>query len=134
MRICDLSSDVCSSDLATIDGYVAVIEVSGLLDRVLVDFVETQLEAAEEADATALVLQLNSGGAVVADDRLEALVERIEAADVPVAVWVGPSGSRATEGATQLDAAPPRHGGAPGRRVANHRATHAAGTHGGDPG
>ncbi|HEY9557185.1 MAG TPA: NfeD family protein [Acidimicrobiales bacterium] len=109
--------DPPSDPNATSDGYVAVIEVSGLLDRVLVDFVETQLEAAEEADATALVLQLNSGGAVVADDRLEALVERIEAADVPVAVWVGPSGSRATEEATQLVAAASRTGVAPGSRI-----------------
>src|SRR3546814_20625124 len=82
--------DPPSDPNATSDGYVAVIEVSGLLDRVLVDFVETQLEAAEEADATALVLQLNSGSAVVADDRLEALVERIEVEDVPEAAWVGP--------------------------------------------
>ena len=50
-------------------GYVSVIEVSGLLDRVLVDFVETQITEAEEGDAIALVLQLNSAGAVVADER-----------------------------------------------------------------
>src|SRR3546814_2494182 len=48
---------------------------------------------------------------------LEALVERIEAADVPVAVWVGPSGSRATEEATQLVAAASRTGVAPGSRI-----------------
>ena len=33
-------------------GYVTVIEVSGLLDRVLVDFVETQITEAEEGGAT----------------------------------------------------------------------------------
>ena len=74
------------------DGYVAVIEVSGLLDEVLVDFVETQIADAEDAGALALVLQLNSAGAVVSDDRLDALVERIATADVPVDVWVGPVG------------------------------------------
>ena len=46
-------------------GYVAVIEVSGLLDEVLVDFVETQIAEAEDSGALALVLQLNSAGAVV---------------------------------------------------------------------
>ena len=30
------------------DGYVAVIEVSGLLDEVLVDFVETQIDRARD--------------------------------------------------------------------------------------
>src|SRR5215210_3513235 len=54
--------------------YVAVIEVSGLLDDVLVDFVETQIGEAEDAGAVALVLQLNSAGAVVGDDRLDRLV------------------------------------------------------------
>src|SRR5687768_16057277 len=74
-------------------GHVRVIEVSGLLDEVLVDFVETQISEAEEDGAIALVLQLNSGGAVVSDARLAELVDRIDTANVPVDVWVGPSGS-----------------------------------------
>lgn len=86
-------------------GHVAVIEVSGLLDRVLVDFVETQIDKAEEQGAIALVLQLNSGGAVVDEDRLDRLVRRIEGAAVPVDVWVGPSGSQATGDATRILAA-----------------------------
>ena len=87
------------------DGHVAVIEVSGLLDEVLVDFVETQITDAEEDGALALVLQLNSSGAVVDDDRFDELLERIETAEVPVDVWVGPSGSRATGEAADLLAA-----------------------------
>src|SRR5688500_15731005 len=38
------------------DGHVAVVEVSGLLDRVLVDFVTSQLDEAEEDGALTLVL------------------------------------------------------------------------------
>jgi membrane-bound serine protease (ClpP class) len=87
------------------DGHVAVIEVSGLLDRVLVDFVESQISKAEDEGAIALVLQLNSGGSVVAYERLDQLIQRIEDADVPVDVWVGPSGSKATGGATEVLAA-----------------------------
>jgi membrane-bound serine protease (ClpP class) len=98
-------------------GHVAVIEVSGLLDRVLVDFVETQIDKAEEQGAIALVLQLNSGGAVVDDDRLDRLVERIEGAAVPVDVWVGPSGSQATGDATRILAAARTVGVAPASRV-----------------
>lgn len=86
-------------------GYVSVLEVSGLLDRVIVDFIETEIGKAEDQGAIALVLQLNSGGAVVSDDRLDDLVERIEAADVPVDVWVGPSGSKATGDTTAVLAA-----------------------------
>jgi membrane-bound serine protease (ClpP class) len=96
---------------------VAVVEVSGLLDRVLVDFVERQLDEAEDDGAVALVLQLNSKGAVVTRDRMEALAERIDRADVPVHVWVGPSGSRAAGEATLLLAAAEVTGVAPGSRV-----------------
>ncbi len=98
-------------------GYVQVIEVSGLLDRVLVDFVETQIREAETDGALALVLQLNSAGAVVAEDRLAELVALIGEAAVPVDVWVGPSGSRATAEATEVLAAARRVGVAPGSRV-----------------
>ena len=98
-------------------GFVSVLEVSGLLDRVLVDFVETSLAEAEEDGALALVLQLNSGGAVVADERLDRLVERIEASEVPVDVWVGPSGSQATGDTTKLLAAARTVGVAPRSRV-----------------
>ena len=98
-------------------GYVAVIEVSGLLDRVLVDFVETQIASAEHQGALALVLQLNSTDAVVADERLARLVERIERSSVPVDVWVGPSGSSATGGATEVLAAARTVGVAPRSRV-----------------
>jgi membrane-bound serine protease (ClpP class) len=98
-------------------GYVSVIEVSGLLDRVLVDFVRTEIDEAEREGALALVLQLNSGGAVVSDDRLEALVEDITGASVPVDVWVGPSGSKATGDTTKVLAAARTVGIAPKSRV-----------------
>ena len=106
-----------TTDPATSDGHVAVIEVSGLLDEVLVDFVETQIDRAEEQGAIALVLQLNSGGAVVDDARLQELVDHIEAASVPVDVWVGPSGSQAIGDATALLAAARIVGVAGGSRV-----------------
>jgi len=98
-------------------GYVSVIEVSGLLDRVLVDFVDGQIAKAERQGAITLVLQLNSSGAVVADDRLDELVDRIEGSSVPVDVWVGPSGSRAAGGATALVAAARTVGIAPGSHL-----------------
>lgn len=108
-------------------GYVSVVEVSGLLDRVLVDFIGTQLTKAEDDGAIALVLQLNSKGAVVDQGRLEALVRRIEASPVALDVWVGPSGSRATGSATQLIAAARTAGLSPGSRIELTRALDAAG-------
>src|SRR5918996_1275869 len=86
-------------------GTVAVVEVDGLLDPVLVDFVEDQVHAAERACAVALVLQLDSGGAVVSDGDLDDLVATMEDSPLPVDVWIGPSGSKATGEAVRLAAA-----------------------------
>ncbi len=97
--------------------HVQVIEVSGLLDRVLVDYVEGELRDAERTGALALVLQLNSKGAVVSQGRLDELTRQIADSSVPVDVWVGPSGSRATGEATQLLAVARTVGVSPGSRV-----------------
>ncbi len=95
-------------------GPVAIIEVDGLLDPVLTDFVEDQVGEAEEICAVALVLQLDSGGAVVSDGRLDDLVATIGESTVPVGVWVGPSGSKAIDDAVRLLAVAQVSGVAPG--------------------
>ena len=99
------------------NGPVAVVEVDGLLDPVLVDFIEDQVHAAERACAVALVLQLDSGGAVVSDGELDDLVATIEDSSVPVDVWIGPSGSKATDEAVRLVAAAGVTGIAPGSSI-----------------
>lgn len=81
---------------------VRVAEVSGLLDPVLVSFVEQTIREAEACGAVAVVLQLDSGGAIVGDDRIDDLVELIDTAAVPIAAWVGPSGAQARNEAFRL--------------------------------
>lgn len=97
---------------------VRVTEVSGLLDPVLVDFVEEAIADADACGAVAVVLQLDSSGAVVGDDRFDALAARVEAAEVPVTVWVGPSGAQARDEAAELVAAADVAALAPGSRLA----------------
>jgi membrane-bound serine protease (ClpP class) len=101
---------------ATTD-FVAVVKVSGLLDPVLVDFVEQSVSDAEAEGATGLVLQANSSGVVVSDARFTQLLERIGSATIPVHVWVGPSGSKLTGKAAQLVGAADKVGMAPGTRL-----------------
>jgi membrane-bound serine protease (ClpP class) len=98
-------------------GRLAVITVSGLLDPVLARFIERSLADAEDADMGWLVLQVNSKGTVVPDDRVAELVEAVRTSPVPVAVWVGPSGTRATEGIAQIAAVACSVGVAPGSRI-----------------
>ncbi|MCU1497778.1 MAG: hypothetical protein JWM47_1731 [Acidimicrobiales bacterium] len=83
-------------------GRVSIIKVEGLIDPVMADFIERSVRDGENAQVIAVVLQLDSPGSVVSDDRLVELARTIHDADVPVAVWVGPSGSRALGGAAQL--------------------------------
>ncbi len=95
-------------------GQVDVLETAGYLDPVLVDFISSSLAEAEAEDAVAVVLQLNSPGSVVSDGELAALATEIAEATVPVAVWIGPSGSRAYGGAAEIAAVADEIGMAPG--------------------
>src|SRR5690606_13159732 len=93
--------DDAQDDATPAEGYVQVIEVSGLLDPVLVQFVEDQIDQADREGATALIIQMNSTGAVVDDEDVVALATAIDEADTQVGVWIGPSGSSARGAAAE---------------------------------
>ena len=98
-------------------GVVRVLKVSGLIDPVLASFVEEEVGDAAGTDVVAVVLQLNSRGAAVDEDRLDRVVEAIRTSPVPVAVWIGPSGSAAEGEATRLVEAAAVSGLSPGSRI-----------------
>lgn len=81
---------------------VLVVKVSGLLDPILADFIESSIETAEDEGALAVVLQVNSSGSVLGEDRLQELAATIRDARVPVASWIGPNGSDAKGETAQL--------------------------------
>ncbi|HUR17514.1 MAG TPA: NfeD family protein [Acidimicrobiales bacterium] len=95
---------------APLPPHVDVIEVVGLVDPVQVDFVADAIRDAERGGAEALVVQVDSGGGVVSQNEIDVLAFRIAHASVPVAVWVGPSGSRAYGQAFELVKAAPVSG------------------------
>ena len=74
---------------------VDVFEVSGLIDNVVANGIERAVERSATNGAQALVLQVNSRGAVVDQQRMAQLLQVVRDSAVPVGVWVGPSGSRA---------------------------------------
>jgi membrane-bound serine protease (ClpP class) len=98
-------------------GPVVVVEVDGLIDPVLADLIDDQVAEADKACALALVLQFDSGGAVVSDGQLDDLVATIDGSPVPVGVWIGPSGSKATGEAVRIVAAAEPTGVAPGSSI-----------------
>ncbi|MEZ5340744.1 MAG: NfeD family protein [Acidimicrobiales bacterium] len=81
---------------------VRIVEVSGLIDVVVKDYLLRELTSAEEADSLAIVLQLDSHGSVLDDADFEELARRLADSPITVAVWVGPSGSAALGGAAEL--------------------------------
>ncbi len=96
---------------------VDVLQVSGLIDSIVADEIEEAIARAADGDAQALILQINSKASVIGRDRMRDLYELVENADVPVAIWVGPSGARATGLVAQLLSAADATGMAPGARI-----------------
>ena len=74
-------------------GEVRVIDLDGDIDPVSARFVEDGFDAAADAGAEAVVIQLDTPGGLVSSTR--EIVEAMGASPVPVTVWVGPSGARA---------------------------------------
>lgn len=83
-------------------GTVEVAKASGYLDEVLVDFISDRIDAAERDGLIALVIQLNSKGATVPDERIVELATQMRRSTVPIAVWVGPSHAQARGATAQL--------------------------------
>ena len=101
------------SALAPVD----VLQVSGLIDPVVVDQIEQAIDRAATDGAQALILQMNTRAAVVSRGEMARLYERIENAPVPVAIWVGPSGARLYGLPAQLLVAADAAGMSPGARI-----------------
>lgn len=98
-------------------GRISVLKVDGLIDPVLADFIQRSIREGEEAGVVAVVLQLNSDGAALDDGRFRDLAEAMASASVPVAVWIGPSGSSALGGAAVLAGVADRVGISPNSRL-----------------
>ena len=97
--------------------HVNVLGVNGLIDSVVVDSIHDAVARAEREDALALVLQVDSTGAVVSRAQFDALLARLKATKVPIGVWVGPARSSAEYAAQELLATADLVGFAPGATV-----------------
>ena len=96
---------------------VDVVEVSGLVDRIVADSIRESLARAEGNGAQAVILQVNTRGAVIGRDGMAGLLADIKNSPTPVAVWVGPSGSRLYGLPAQMVAVADVAAMAPGTRI-----------------
>jgi len=80
---------------------VEVVQVEGLIDRSVDRTVRSVIEEAEQAEASMIVLQIDSPG-VVGSGRAERLRRVIRSSAVPIVTWVGPANARAAHGAVVI--------------------------------
>ncbi|MHB8510610.1 MAG: NfeD family protein [Actinomycetota bacterium] len=82
---------------------VDVVEVSGLIDTTMANYIGAEIKAANESSSELLVMSISSpGGLNVSTD---SLVNLMNASNVPIAVYVGPQRARAAGTAAILVAA-----------------------------
>ena len=79
-------------------GAVHVSTLDAGIGPVTANFIDRALDRAEQSGATAWILQLDTPGGLVS--ATDTIVQRIEAATVPVVVYVGPAGARAASAGT----------------------------------
>ena len=72
---------------------VDIVEVEGIIDQTIADFVAERLDVAARDGAELVVLQMDTPGGL--NVSMEDIIDSIRFSEVPVVVWVGPSGARA---------------------------------------
>lgn len=103
------------SEVAPVD----VLQVAGLFDDIIVREIGVAIDRADADGSQALVLQVDSSGAVVSDETMVALLRRIDEAPIPIGVWIGPTGSHLYGTPAQILAVADVTGMAPGASVGN---------------
>ena len=77
---------------------VHILTYDGVVDPVMAGYIDRGIDEAEKTDARAVVLRLDTPGGLVSS--MQEIVQRINAAEVPVIVWVYPSGAQAASAGT----------------------------------
>ncbi len=72
---------------------IDVLHATGVINPVLADYIERGIEQAEEDNAIAIIIQMDTPGGL--DTSMRDIVKDIVNARVPVVVYVSPSGARA---------------------------------------
>ena len=80
------------------DSDIVVLRVKGTVNPVLVDYIKRGVEQAESDNAVACIVQLDTPGGL--DTAMRDIVQEMLNAEVPVVVYVSPSGARAASAGT----------------------------------
>ncbi len=112
--------------VAASPGPVMVATIASSINPVTADFLSTAIERAEEEKATLLVVELDTPGGL--DTSMRQMVQEIIKTEIPVAVYVSPSGARAASAGVLITLAADIAAMAPGTNIG---AAHPVGIGGG---
>ncbi len=82
---------LCYSQTSHAD--IIVINAEGIVNPVMSEFISKNIDDAEEENAEALVIKLDTPGGL--DTSMRSIVKKILSSEVPIVVYVSPSGARA---------------------------------------
>jgi membrane-bound serine protease (ClpP class) len=103
MRVAALAALLLSLLLAPLadaqaERVVDVVEVKGVIDPPVSDYLRGRLDAGERDGVHAIVIQLDTPGGL--DISMREIIQEILDSDVPVIVWIAPRGARAASAGT----------------------------------
>jgi len=93
LLLCLFIAALLSVQVEAASPVIDVLEVKGTINPVLVDYIARGIEQAEADNAVACIIQLDTPGGL--DTAMRDIVAEIVGAEVPVVVYVAPSGARA---------------------------------------
>ncbi|MGA1436702.1 MAG: hypothetical protein ACO35F_04415, partial [Ilumatobacteraceae bacterium] len=102
-----------ADDVAPVD----VLQVDGLLDHVVASEIIDAVDRSATNGAQALILQVNSKGSLLTNEEISEVLVAIDESQIPVAVWVGPTGARLFGASAHLLAVADVSGMAPGAKI-----------------
>jgi len=79
---------------------IVVLTIDGTINPVLADYISRGIEDAEDSNATACIIQMDTPGGL--DTAMRDIIQQIVNARVPVVVYVSPSGARAASAGTYI--------------------------------
>ncbi len=110
-----LDSKPTGSAQALPEHIVYLITVDAPITPVVSEYINTSIDIASRNNAEALVIQLDTPGGLV--DSMREIVKKMMASDVPVVVYVAPSGARAASAGVFITMAAHKAAMAPGTHI-----------------
>jgi membrane-bound serine protease (ClpP class) len=96
-------------------GAVHILTADADVNPVLARYIDRGIDEAEDTDAKAVVIKLDTPGGLVTS--MEDIVQRIQSSEVPVIVYVSPSGGKAASAGTFITMSAHVAAMAPGTRI-----------------